>query len=95
MTASSEENWHSELSKAREEIIFLKRSLDECKKLLRSTERTIKSYLALGKTDGVMESIELKQRMIRMIERATNEIIEAKKSRDLWEAIEEVHTHAE
>ena len=85
----------SELNKAHHEILFLRKCLKEYRTCLRSTERTIKAYLTLGKADGVVESIELKQRMMRHIERVTNELIEARKNFDLWKAIEEVHAHAQ
>ncbi|KKN32796.1 hypothetical protein LCGC14_0810250 [marine sediment metagenome] len=84
----------SELSKALQEIIFLKRSLENCKICIRSTEEAINSHLELGCTVGVAENIELKKRMMREIGRVTNSLVEAKKNFDLWKAIEEIQTAA-
>lgn len=84
----------SELSKAHQEIIFLKRRLKTQVDLVESTEKMIKASLDLGATIWVRTGIRTKQKAIASIEKTTAQIIEAKKNFDLWKAIEEVHTAA-
>ena len=94
MITSSDTGGRSELNKARQEIMFLKESLENCKICIRATEEAIKAHLELGCTVGVAENIELKRRMMREIGRVTNSLVEAKKNFDLWKSIEEIQTAA-
>ena len=91
MTKSSGASGRSELNKAHQEIMFLKKSLENCKICIRTTDWAIKAHLELGCTVGVVENIELKRRMMREIGRVTDRLVEAKSNFDLWKAIEEVH----
>ncbi len=94
MTKSSGASRQTELSKAHQEIILLKRRLKIQVDLVESTEKIIKASLDIGASIWVRPGIRAKQKAIASIEKITAQIIEAKKNFDLWKAIEEVHTAA-